>query len=446
MIYHFDDFRNVKRFSKEVLQRYSGASTAAVSELEFPEENDPRDEFLASASTEELEQALDPDRKLSALDPVPADEGTPAEEPNPYLDFDLPHGDIAKLLGHGVRPKDAVDAGLTHVTSSEGASHLNRSDTGDFEGMMIPYGLLGPGIRHCRVILNRPVRLKTSKGRLVAVLQPVASTNHLYYVPGTTQGVLDDSNVPILLCDGELSALAALQLQKDGQPFVHPVGMGGAWGWRKTTAYEDRDGGETKIEKAPVVDIEEKIARKGRRIIVAFASDTGKGPESKGARPALVKFLKRLKATVTILEVPPGPFESCHDLGQWIAAAGAPAVAEEVQKLLDSASTSTSNWSLTRGYVETEDGLFWVNSETGNRTFLASPFKVLAATRQIDGRDWGRLLEVCTPDGGVQKFIIPMSEFAAGGTSLAEVLLARLSQTWTSFSHVVGRRSGVGAL
>src|ERR1017187_3894328 len=207
MIYHFDDFRNVKRFSKEVLQHYSGASTAAVSELEVPKENDPRDEFLASASTEEVEQALDPDRNLSALDPVPAHERTPVEEPNPYLDFDLPHGDISKLLEHGVRPKDAVDAGLTHVTSSESAFKLNRSDTGEFEGIMVPYRLLGAGISHGRVILATPFRLKTSKGKLVPALHPVASTNWLYYVPGTTPAVLADSSVPVLLFDSECSAL-----------------------------------------------------------------------------------------------------------------------------------------------------------------------------------------------------------------------------------------------
>jgi hypothetical protein len=159
--------------------------------------------------------------------------------------------------------------------------------------MMIPYGLLGSGIQHCRVILERPVRLKTSRGRLVAVLQPVASTNHLFFVPGTTQGAFDDGGLPVLLCDSELGALAALQLSNDDLPIL-PVGLGGSWGWRKTAIFDDPDGG-TKLEKGPVEDLKEKIARKGRRIIVAFASDTDKDAGAKGARAALVKFLKKTK-------------------------------------------------------------------------------------------------------------------------------------------------------
>src|ERR1035437_1842183 len=104
-----------------------------------------------------------------------------------------------------------------------------------------------------------------------------------------------------------------------------------------------------------------------------------------------------------------------------LAAAGADVVAEAVQKLLDATSTSTS--ALTRGYTETEDGIFSINPETGKATFLASPFKVTAVTRQLDGRDVGRLVETRDQYGSVQKFIIGMAELAEGGTALAQVLL-----------------------
>jgi len=218
-----------------------------------------------------------------------------------------------------------------------------------------------------------------------------------------------------------MDALAALQLEKDGQPPIFPVGIGGTWGWRKTAMHDDPDGGETKIEKGPITDLKEKIAREGRRIIVAFASDTAKDTDAKAGRAALVKFLKKHKAMVSTLEVPAGPFESRQDLGQWIAAAGADAVAEAISKLLSSTSTSTS--ASMRGYQVSEDGIYSISPKDGTATFLASTFKVLAATRELDGRNWGRLLEICTPAGGVRKFIIPMFELAAGGTALAEVLL-----------------------
>ena len=418
MIHRFEDLKQL--YKEAASLRYVGAGTAADAEIDGPDESDPRDEFLATATHDEIMQVLETEPGLPAPDPTPADEAPPATEPNPYLDFDLAPGDIAKLQDCGVRPKDAVDAGFTRVTSSEAAFHLNRVDTGDLEGILVPYPLLGAGISHCRVILDTPVRLKTSKGKLVPVLQPVASTNWLYYVPGTTPTVLADGSVPVLLLDSECSALAALQLRKDGQPPMVLVGIGGAWGWRKSRVFDDPDGGETKVEKGPVADLAEKIAQEGRRIVIAFGSDAAKDAGVKAARAALVKFLKKQKAIVSILEVPVGPCASRQDLGQWIAAAGADVVAEAVQKLLDATSTSTS--ALTRGYVETDEGIFSVNQE-GNATFLASPIKVTACTREQEGDNWGRLIEICTPDNRVEKVIIPMAELAAGGTPLAQVLL-----------------------
>src|ERR1035441_272312 len=214
--------------------------------------------------------------------------------------------------------------------------------------------------------------------------------------------------------------MPAPQRGKDGQPSILPVGTGGAWGWRKSRVFDDPDG-ETKSEKGPVADLKEKIAREGRRVVIAFASDAATDKDVKSARAALVKVIKKQKASVSILEVPESPSESRQDLGQWIAAAGADVVAEVVQKLLDATSPSTS--ALTRGYTETEDGIFSINSETGKATFLASPFRVTAVTRQLDGRDVGRLVETRDQDGSVQKFIIGMAELAEGGTALAQVLL-----------------------
>src|ERR1039457_3407793 len=199
MIRTFEEL--LERYRNGVGHRYNGAETGVPSEVDGPGEDAPRDEYLASGTPDEIMQVLETEPGLSAPDPAPADEGSSATEPNPYIDFDMAPGDIAKLQDSGVRPKDAVDAGFTRVTSSEAAFYLNRTDTGDLEGIMVPYLLLGAGISHCRVILDTPVRLKTSKGKLVSVLQPVAPTNWLYYAPGPPPAVLDDSSVPVVFCD-----------------------------------------------------------------------------------------------------------------------------------------------------------------------------------------------------------------------------------------------------
>src|ERR1019366_270559 len=302
MIHSFQELRDL--YQKGVEHRYVGATIAIDDELDSDDEMYPRDAYLAAATPDDLMGLLDAAPGESGVDPAPANDASPPEEPDRDLDYDLSPGDITKLKDSGVRIRDAVDACLTHVTSNEAAYHLNRTDIGAFEGIFIPYGHLGAGVSHCRVLLETPVKLKTSKGRLVHILQPVASTNHLYYVPGTTPGVLVDTSVPVVFCDSECGALAARQLRKDDQPPILPVGIGGAWGWRKSRVFDDPDGGETKVEKGPVADLGEKIAQEGRRVIIAFASDAATEKDVKSARAALVKFFKKQKALVSVLEVP----------------------------------------------------------------------------------------------------------------------------------------------
>src|ERR1039457_943294 len=50
------------------------------------------------------------------------------------LDSSLSSADFAMLVEHGVRPKDALQAGLCRVSSSEAAFRLDRVDTGAFAG------------------------------------------------------------------------------------------------------------------------------------------------------------------------------------------------------------------------------------------------------------------------------------------------------------------------
>src|ERR1035441_3042569 len=124
MIHRFEDLKQLYKEATAI--RYVGGGTAADAEVDFPDATDSQDELFASATPDEMVQALGSAPGLSAPEPAPAEEAPSATEPNPYLDFDLAPGDIAKLQNYGVRPKDAVDAGFTRVTSSESAFYLNR--------------------------------------------------------------------------------------------------------------------------------------------------------------------------------------------------------------------------------------------------------------------------------------------------------------------------------
>ena len=50
-----------------------------------------------------------------------------------------------------------------------------------------------------------------------------------------------------------------------------------------------------------------------------------------------------------------------------------------------------------------------------DQEWLCSPLSVLALTRDSDGGDWGRLLEVEDPDGVRHRWAMPMSMTAGGG-------------------------------
>ena len=78
--------------------------------------------------------------------------------------------------------------------------------------------------------------------------------------------------------------------------------------------------------------------------------------------------------------------------------------------------------STSRGYLVNEQGIYYVDPKTGP-SFLSSPFKVTAATREIGSTNWGRDLEVRAPDGSIHEVIVPMAELADGGTVLAGILL-----------------------
>src|ERR1035437_590936 len=183
MIHSFEELR--ERYRNGVGHRYIGAETGVPSEVDGPGEDDPRDEYLASATTNEIMQAVETEPGVPAPDPAPADEFTEATEPNPYLDFDLAPGDMAKLQNYGVRTKDAVDAGFTRVTSSESAFYLNRADTGDLEGILVPYRLLGPGYVAQRRIVGPAGEPKNEKGKARSCAPPCRFAQLVFFFPGS---------------------------------------------------------------------------------------------------------------------------------------------------------------------------------------------------------------------------------------------------------------------
>ena len=57
MIHRFEDLKNLYKEAASI--RYVGGETAADAEFDLSDESDPRNEFLASASREEIMQLLE---------------------------------------------------------------------------------------------------------------------------------------------------------------------------------------------------------------------------------------------------------------------------------------------------------------------------------------------------------------------------------------------------
>ncbi|MHC1792191.1 DUF927 domain-containing protein [Solidesulfovibrio sp.] len=99
---------------------------------------------------------------------------------------------------------------------------------------------------------------------------------------------------------------------------------------------------------------------------------------------------------------------------------------EAVKAALDAAEAPGLD-RLPRGFQAKADGIYYrVEDSNGNVdwVWICSSIKVLALTRNGDGQDWGRLIEVVDPDGQVHRWAMPMALLAGSGEEYRRELLS----------------------
>lgn len=69
------------------------------------------------------------------------------------------------------------------------------------------------------------------------------------------------------------------------------------------------------------------------------------------------------------------------------------------------------------------DGVYFLEDD-GDPAWLCSPLSVLAMTRDGEGREWGRLVEVVDADGNAHRWAMPMSALAGDGQEYRRELLS----------------------
>ncbi len=77
-------------------------------------------------------------------------------------------------------------------------------------------------------------------------------------------------------------------------------------------------------------------------------------------------------------------------------------------------------------FIEKEDGVYFQEEQHDGGIelrWLCSPLRVLALTRDVEGQEWGRLLEVIDPDGVTHRWAMPMTMLAGNGDSYRSQLM-----------------------
>ena len=160
--------------------------------------------------------------------------------------------------------------------------------SGDLAGIIIPN--VAPWdsnhIREYRERLDKPDLECASDGGLREknkYIQPPGRTNLIYFPAGTAARHFGRYRVPIIITEGEFKALALWRLANHNSSVLRfvPFAFAGVWNWKGTSAKIEGPNGDRRDVKGVIPDVD-RIAWKGRRVILAFDADCRAEPEGSG--------------------------------------------------------------------------------------------------------------------------------------------------------------------
>jgi hypothetical protein len=213
--------------------------------------------------------------------------------------------DQRKLEARWIPAELAAAAGIRRVDSLTGREMFGRR--GDLAGLLIPN--VFPGEHHpreYRLRLDNPEIEYSTDGSVherSKYIQPCGRGNLIYFPPGMPTAMLLDTTVPLLITEGEFKALSlwrAAGHQTSAWRFG-VVATTGVWNWRGTVGKVGGQNGERLNIKGVIPDIE-RIAWKGRNVIIAFDADVRKNSSVRAARWKLTMALMDRGAIVGNLE------------------------------------------------------------------------------------------------------------------------------------------------
>ena len=219
---------------------------------------------------------------------------------------DLAPSDFAALEARWIDRDLALAAQLRRVDSPTGAELVGRKN-GNCAGIAIPYVLPGSSaVREYRLRRDQPDMEIDSRGQVKPkqkYLSPPGRGNMLYFAPGTTDLQLRDATLPLIITEGEFKTLALWRLANWNieSPRFLPVGISGLYNWRGTVGKTIGPDGSRLDVKGPIPDLE-RIAWKGRRVVIAYDADAKNKDLVRYARADLTRHLRACGAVVGFLE------------------------------------------------------------------------------------------------------------------------------------------------
>jgi hypothetical protein len=218
---------------------------------------------------------------------------------------DLTTRDYDALAARWITPELADAAGIRRVDSLTGCGMFGRK-RGDLAGLIIPN--LWPGddhVREYRLRLDHPELERSLDGTVRErgkYIGPPQRGNVLYIPPGVASVLLTDTRTPVVVTEGEFKALALWRASRSGPtPRFLPVSVAGVWCFRGTVGKTTGPDGDRRDVKGVLPDFE-RIAWKGRRVIIAYDADAELNPKVRAARAALTGTLAERGTTVGVLE------------------------------------------------------------------------------------------------------------------------------------------------
>jgi hypothetical protein len=263
------------------------------------------------------------------------------------------------LTPRWIPPDLAAQAQITRVVSIDGADLIGAGGRpGDYAGLSIPNILPGETRpRAYRLRRDRPdYEWRNGLQKLVRrYLSAPGASNLGYFVPGTPPDQLIDPNLPLVVVEGELKALALHRLAHEGS--AHPrflvLGLSGVFSFRGKVGTASDANGVRQTVKGLIPDFG-RLMLPSRLVYVIYDADLNTNPDVRRARTMLTReLLERNVAAVRWVDIPQDAGHKGIDdlLGAWGA--------ERVLELLNQAPNATSSSASAPTYFARDSRLYY---------------------------------------------------------------------------------------